>query len=309
MNADGNIKKRIKRHLLGKRHFFFAVTPPGIEKRCLDELTALALSGPDALASRDGVTFSGRIHDAYAANLHLRTASRILMRISAFQATHFRQLVQKSAAIPWELYLHPQAAFKFHVTTRHSRLFHTDAVAARIEESLIERLHRFAGTPNDFPDRTRICQQIFVRAADDRFVLSLDSSGELLYKRGLKTYGGRAPIRETIAAAILAAAGYTGNAPLVDPMCGSGTFSLEGALIANRIPAGWYRRFAFMDWPCFRPSRWNHIRRSAQAEIAPLTQPMILASDTDLRNIRRLEKIVRENALCSSIAIVGKKFF
>lgn len=131
-------------------------------------------------------------------------------------------------------------------------------------------------------DITLFPQQLFVRAVNDQLTVSIDSSGDMLYKRGLKIQGGKAPIRETTAASILALAGYHIGEPLIDPMCGTGTFSLEGAMIANHIPAGWYRNFAFMGWPCFKPSRWKHIRREAKGRITRLTKPVIFASDTEL---------------------------
>ena len=107
-------------------------------------------------------------------------------------------------------------------------------------------------------------QRLFIRGVDDRFSVSIDSSGDLLYKRGIKTLAGTAPVRETLAAAILMLAGYSGNEALVNPMCGSGTFAVEGALMARNIPPGWNRSFAFMGWPGFRPAQWRHIRNAAE---------------------------------------------
>jgi putative N6-adenine-specific DNA methylase len=108
---------------------------------------------------------------------------------------------------------------------------------------------------------------------------------------------------------MLTVAGYDGNEPLVDPLCGTGTFSLEAAMMANHIPAGWYREFAFMGWPCFRPSRWKYIRSTAKNAIVCRKLPMVCASDKDERNCRVLEKAVCDNDLIGTICVFKKDFF
>lgn len=309
METAINIEKRIKRHVLGKTGSFYVSTLPGIEHLCVDELTSAGISMANATLSRGGVEFPGRVHECYLANLHLRMANRILMRIETFLATNFRQLEKKVAALPWELYLHNGTACKINVTSRHSRLFHSDAIADRIKESIKNRWRHIHYDFDKKQGITRIPQQIFVRAENDRFSVSIDSSGDLLHKRGLKTQGGKAPIRETTAASILALAGYHIGEPLIDPMCGAGTFSLEGAMIANHIPAGWYRNFAFMGWPCFKPSRWKHIRRESESRVTRLTRPVIFASDKDQNSCHALETVIRENKLSETVSVLVKDFF
>jgi putative N6-adenine-specific DNA methylase len=301
--------KRIKRHILGKTRTFFVSTSPGMERLCFDELLTLGLSMADATITKGGVAFENRVHACYLANLRLRTANRIVMRIETFRSTNFRQLGKKLIGLPWELYLHKDATVTIHVTSRHSRLFHSDAIAERFRKSLAQRWQLADGHGEKKPDISRYPQQIFVRARNDRFTVSIDSSGDLLHKRGLKTHGGTAPIRETLAAAILIVAGYGGNEPLVDPLCGTGTFSFEGAMMANYIPAGWYRNFAFMGWPCFRPSRWKHIRGSAENEIVRRNQPLVCASDKDRHTCRVLEKAVLDNDLTGTVSVFKKDFF
>jgi len=269
----------------------------------------VGLSLADAKLTIGGVVFRDRVHECYLANLKLRMANRILMRIEAFQATNFRQLEKKLTGLPWELYLHKEAAYEINVTSRHSRLFHREAIADQFKESVAERWSLANRYLEKKQDISRFPQQIFVRAFNDRFTVSIDSSGDLLHKRGLKIYSGKAPIRETIAAAILAEAGYHGGEPLLDPMCGTGTFSLEGAMIANHIPAGWYRDFAFMGWPCFKPLRWKHIRREAERSITRMNEPIIFASDKDQNICLKLEKVIRENNLSGTISVFRKDFF
>jgi putative N6-adenine-specific DNA methylase len=131
--------------------------------------------------------------------------------------------------------------------------------------------------------------RIFVRAESDRFTVSLDSSGELLHKRGVKARGGKAPIRETLASAVLNIAGYGPGQLLADPMCGSGTFSLEAAMMSRNLPSGWFRDFAFMQWPAFSPGRWRHLRKEAEAEISPPGRTCVFASDLRESEVRLLE--------------------
>jgi len=304
-----HIEKRVKRHVLGRTRSFFVATSPGMERLCLDELASLGLDTLDATVTKGGIEFSGRVHECYLANLKLRTANRILMRIEGFQATNFRQLAKKLESLPWELYLPGGAACVINVTSRHSRLFHKDAIADQFKESLAKQI------PLDDSDSKReqhpshFSQRIFVRVFNDSFTVSIDSSGDLLHKRGLKTHVGTAPIRETIAAAVLAVAGYRGGEPLLDPMCGSGTFSLEGAMVANHIPAGWYRGFAFMGWPCFRSSRWGHIRREAEKAITRPSEPIVFASDKDEDTCKTLAEVIRKNDLSGTVAVFAKNFF
>ena len=295
------IEKRIKRHLIGKSHDFFAVTAPGFEELCLAELAALGLNGR---AVAGGVEFAGRLPDGWLANLHLRTASRILMRAHAFQAAHFSELERQIGAFAWELFLKPGTLQKINVTTHRCRLHHTDAIAERVRDGIERRLQPFGSA-----GPAAVGQQVFVRGTRDRFTVSIDSSGENLYLRGLKTHPGRAPLRETIAAAALMRGGFTGAETLLDPMCGTGTFSLEAALIAKNIPPGWFRDFAFMGWPGFRPRRWDHLRRKASEGVTALSSPRIFASDIDPGACSALEASLRTHGLSDAAAVACRDFF
>jgi putative N6-adenine-specific DNA methylase len=309
-NTIGNIEKRIKRHVQGKTHSFFISTLPGIEQICLDELSRLGIPMADTVVSNGGIEFSGRLHDCYLANLQLRTTNRILMRLDTFAASNFRQLEKKISGFPWELYLQKNAPIDLNVTSKHSRLIHTDAIAERVKANIKERLSASADeSGKNHKNADRRIQQIFVRTENDQFTLSIDSTGMLLHKRGLKIQGGQAPVRETIAAAILSLAGYQPDEPLIDPMCGTGTFSLEAAMITNNIPAGWFREFAFMDWPGFKASRWKHIRREAEKSLTPISGPMIFASDIDPENSRKFQQVIVKNNLSETVRVSTSDFF
>lgn len=290
-----NRDKRIKRRIRGRMQDFFAITSPEIETMCLEELKACPMSVHDASVVEGGVIFKGRLWDMYAANLHLRTANRILMRIGEFKATNFRQFEKKLSDFPWELYLASDVIPKISVNTQKSRLYHKDAIAELVLASIQSRSAN-TGYPT-------FSEHVFVRGVEDRFTLSIDTSGDLLYKRGIKIHVGKAPIRETTAAAILKYAGYDPCEPLVDPLCGSGTFSLEAAMIAANIPAGWFREFAFTGWQSFEEGRWKHLRREAEKNIIQPEQPMIFASDIDQKLCDHLENSISENGLSKMISV------
>lgn len=277
--SDSSLLKRIKRHVTGREKEFFAATSPGLESLCLDELKNLSLTGEAIIEPEGGVRFTGRIPDCCSANLNLRTANRILMRIGEFKATNFMQLEKRLSDFPWELYLTAGQLPGLRVAAKLSRLYHKDAVSDIFSRSIGKRLAR--NSASSAVKDPSIKQQIFVRISNDRVSISIDSSGELLYKRGIKKHRATAPLRETTAAAILRLSGYDGSEPLLDPMCGSGTFSLEAAMIAQNIPAGRFRNFAFMNWPCFAPQTWEYLKRKAESGIKLISSPLIFASDTD----------------------------
>lgn len=309
MPAKGSaFEKRVHRRITGRNQTFFAVTAPGLEALCRQEILSLPIAPEHVRTEKGGVLFQGRVHDCYRANLLLRTASRILMRIADFKATNFRQLQKKATEIEWELYLRPGAAVQIHVAVKHSRLFHTDAVRSYFQDAVKLRLDNIpltgqGGVPGSDS------QSLYIRILDDVVTVSLDSSGEILYKRGVKSHYSRAPVRETIAAAVLKLIGYKGDTILVDPMCGSGTFSLEGAMVANRIPAGWYRRFAFEGWPCFRPEMWNFMRREASENIVSPPNIMIHAADIDEQACRKLSETVRAHDFQQTVSVRVRDFF
>jgi putative N6-adenine-specific DNA methylase len=301
-------EKRIKRNITGREQDFFIVTAPGLEQLCYNELLQLPLSSHKAAIVEGGIEFTGRLHDCYLANLHLRLANRIIMRIGRFKSSNFQRLGKKISGIPWELYLHRSSALTVSVTSRHSRLYHKDAVSECCREKIAQRLALYAPEPASAVSGAD-AQQLFVRIVEDHFTISLDSSGELLHKRGLKSHRATAPLRETIAAAVLNIAGFTGNEPLIDPLCGSGTFSLEAAMLARQIPPGWFRNFAFTGWPGFVSGRWHYLRRQGEALIAGKKEPQIFASDRDEAVCSELTDCVERYHLTDAVQVRCRDFF
>jgi putative N6-adenine-specific DNA methylase len=307
MTDPTTLEKRIRRRIIGPPQLFFAATAPGLEALCAAELADL-IPGAQLQPLAGGVSFQARLDDGFRALLMLRTANRVLMRIARFQATHFRQLEKALSAVPWELYLAQETPVAVRATARKSRLHHSDAIAQRLTDAVANRRRAvvFAPLAPAVPPRP---QRIFVRADHDRFTVSLDASGDLLHKRGLKIDVGPAPLRETLAAAILQQVGYTGDTALLDPMCGAGTFLLEAAMRACRIPAGWYRDFAFTGWPAFRPRRWAYLRRTVETAVRRPAPAPILGFDQDPTACRRVEAALAKGGLGDSVTIQCGDFF
>ena len=263
----------------------YAITPPGIEGVAARELAALGVR--PGVTEPGGVAFRATTSQLYAANLHLRTANRVLVRIAEFPAVAFHELERRANRVPWEAYIAPGRPVRFRVTSRKSKLYHQEAVAERLQAAADRQARGIpvagetqpAGDDEE-PDGGG--QQIFVvRLVHDRVAISADSSGELLHRRGYRQAGGKAPLRETIAAGMLLAAGYDGSVPLLDPMCGSGTIPIEAGLIARKIPPGRHRRFAFEHWPEFNAGLWASLKERGRNQVLPHPPSEILGSDRD----------------------------
>lgn len=209
------------------------------------------------------------------ANLWLRSASRVLVRVATFRATEFYELEKRARKIEWERFVAPGSTPEFRVTARKSKLYHSDAIAQRLAGAAGAR------TPHPMARTAEGASQMFVvRVVRDEFEISADTSGELLHMRGYRTDAAKAPLRETLAAALLLASDWTGDAPLLDPFCGSGTIPIEGALIAKRIAPGLRRPFAFMNWPDYFEPAWRRLQEDARASQRRAPAP-ILGSDRD----------------------------
>ncbi|HEX5634973.1 MAG TPA: THUMP domain-containing protein [Gemmatimonadales bacterium] len=265
----------------------FAATAPGLAPLAMRELVALgvAAGAPEA----GGVAFAATDAALYAANLHLRTASRVLVRVDEFRAATFHELSKRTARIAWEEWLAPGRQVALRVTCRKSRLYHSDAVAERVAEA-IERSGGAKALPgardedeseDDASHAVDQPQLVVVRLLHDRCTISLDTSGALLHRRGYRQAVAKAPLRETIAAAMLLAAEWEPATPLVDPFCGAGTIPIEAALLARRMAPGRGRAFAFQRWPRFDRAVWDEvIGRARDEELAEAPAP-ILGSDRD----------------------------
>ena len=298
-------EKRIKRRVTARKQTFFASTAPGLKQILAAEFATLPLETEHFTMAEGGVVFSGPMKSCYLANLYLGTASRITMEIAEFKAENFRTLEKKLAQVEWELFLKKRGRIHVEATTHHSRLYHTRAIEERAVQIIQDHLDMAAPESPGAPASYRI----LIRVRDDRFFISLDTSGDLLHKRGITTAVGMAPLRSTLARSILIRTGFSGREPLVDPMCGSGSFVLEGAMMASQIPPGFYRQFAFEQFPCFSQAQWNHLKKTAEKNFRKAEAPLIFGFDQADRLIHGLEQTLVDHGFSGGVKVGRQDFF
>jgi len=238
----------------------FLVAPPGLEATLAEEAREKGFALPEAQPG--GVAIRGGWPEIWRANLELRGATRVLVRIGGFRAFHLAQLDKRARKFPWHEILRPDRPVKVEATCKGSRIYHAGAAAQRIERSIHEEL----GAPVDAEAGIRI----LARIDDNLCTFSIDSSGEALHRRGHKQSVGKAPMRESLAALFLRQCGFRGDEPVIDPMCGSGTFPIEAAEIAAGLCPGRSRAFAFEDLAGFDAGAWAAMRTSGAATLPPL---------------------------------------
>jgi putative N6-adenine-specific DNA methylase len=246
-----------------------------------DELreSGIAVGAVDAA----GVTFNATAAELLTANLWSRIASRIVVRIAHFTARDFATLERRAKAVDWSLVIPAASVVRLRVTCRKSRLYHSDAVAERVARAIESRVKGVRvdqrGVDDDESDDST--QLIIVRFDHDECTISADSSGALLHRRGWRQAIAKAPLRETLAAAMLRACDWNGDCALVDPFCGSGTIGIEAALRARNIAPGLGRAFAMESWSGASRELSQQLRRDAASRaIDGLTIPIVM-SDRD----------------------------
>jgi putative N6-adenine-specific DNA methylase len=302
---DKGLRRRIKQHVLAKEHDFFAVVHPGFEKRAAEELESLGSENILDI-TEGGILFRAGLETCFILNLRSRTVSRFLMRLTEFSAENFRRLRKKTEEFPWELYLSDSAAIGFSTHCRGSRLYHTGRIEEELMAGIRKRLSGYdikisAPASRDEPGS----EKVFIRFTDNICTLSLDTSGELLYRRGHKTRISEAPIRETLAALILLEAKIKNYHLVIDPLCGSGTFSLEAAGILTGKNPSPERDFAFMNWPSFKKASFEYTKKTLAAgeEKEGSEQKIVLASDIREENIHMTQQNLKSAGLLDRVKL------
>lgn len=265
----------------------FLMAPPGLETTLAAE--AAAAGFPNPVVVPGGVTVQGDWPDVWRANLTLRGAGRVLARIGEFRAFHLAQLDKRARKFPWGDVLRADVPVRVEVATnRKSKIYHAGAAQQRIETAITEELGAPIDPKADLVVRARI---------DDNMVgLSVDTSGGLLHKRGHKQAVGKAPLRETMAAMFLAQCGFDGSEPVLDPMCGSGTFVIEAAEIASGLRPGRAREFAFQRLASFDAEAWAAMKADLPGPVP--TDLRFYGSDRDAGSFAA----ARENAERAGVA-------
>lgn len=274
------------------------VTPPGIEVITAAECLTLGLEVGGT--EPGGVAIRTNPRGLFLANLHLRTASRILVRIGEFHAATFYQLEDRLAALPWATILPRGVPVSPRVSSRTSRLYHQRGIAERVTRVLATTGSGWTVVPCSGEEDGTI-QRLVIRLAHDRCLVRLDSSGVHLHRRGYRVEGGQAPVRETIAAALLMASGWNGATPLLDPMAGSGTFPIEAAMIARRIPPGLNRSFACEQWPEHDSAMAAQVREGARAGILPRAVAPIVGGDRSTAALATAERNAERSGVSADI--------
>ena len=260
---------------------FFAPCPRGLEAALAAELTPL---GAQAIAPTDGgVGFEGELELAYRANLESRLASRVLWRVGEGRYRNADELYELTRSIDWARHFRVDRTLRVDVAAVRSPLQSLEFATLKVKDGVCDRFRGDGGTrPSVAKQRPDVRVHAFLTERDA--TLYLDTSGEALFKRGYRREADAAPLRENLAAGLIALSGWTPGAPFLDPMCGSGTIAIEAALIAADRAPGLTRTFGFQKLAWYDGPAWQRIRQRAHDRARPAPdQPGVFASDNDAR--------------------------
>lgn len=276
------------------RERFFATCAPGLEPLLHAEARELGL--PKVERQVGGVYFEGTLYDALRANLWLRTAIRVLMRVARFEARDADMLYAGARGVEWERFVRPDGTLIVDAHTADSELDHSLFIEQRVKDAICDHLREKHGT------RPTVAKEdaelgVYAHVFRDRCTLLVDTSGESLHKRGWRKFQGRAPLAETFAAALVQVAGWDERAPLLDPFCGSGTVLIEAGLIARNMAPGLFReRFGCERWPGHDARLGAKLRADARAAARP-SKARLLGRDLDAKMLEG----ARENAAAAGL--------
>jgi putative N6-adenine-specific DNA methylase len=269
---------------------FFATTAKGVEEVLADELRALGIEVVAAEAG--GVRFTGGMAACYRANLWLRTASRVLMPLADFPCAAPQALYDGVRTIPWGDFLTPEMTLAVDCNLRDSAMTHSGFVALKTKDAVVDQIRDRCGRRPNVDTRDPDLR-INIHLVKNRCTVSLDTSGAPLDRRGYRLERTEAPLRETLAAALVKLSGWDGTVPLADPMCGSGTLPVEAALAAARRAPGLLRPgFGFQRWPGLDAQLWQRLTAEARETALPSLPAPVVGCD---RSARALD-VARENA-------------
>jgi len=261
----------------------------GLEALVANEIRNL---GYETTAVEDGrVTFAGDEQAICVCNTHLRTGERVLIKLGEFKALTFDNLFEGVKALPWETWLPKDAEFPVKGHSIKSALFSIPDCQAIVKRAVVERLK--ATYKIDWFEETGAKYQIQFAIMKDVVSIYIDTTGEGLYKRGYRAVGNIAPLRETLAAAIVNLSRWRGDRPFLDPLCGSGTIAIEAAMYAANIAPGINRHFAAEKWKSISPKLWSDVREEAREAEKKDFMPDISASDLSADSIKQANENAR----------------
>lgn len=271
-----------------------AKTLSGLEQVLADELRKLGAREVEPL--RRAVSFRGDKGFVYKANLCLRSALRVLLPFLDFEAQNTDELYRRATDFDWSSLLTPESTFAISFTVNSEVFTHGQFAAQRLKDAIVDRIRKDTGERPSV-DKVKPELRIDLMIAGSRVVISLDSSGDSLHRRGYRTEAGLAPLNEVLAAGLLLHTGWRGGKPLVDPFCGAGTLALEAAMIAHDIPPGLFRKdFGFMRWGDYEPELFETIRGSKMERLRDV-HAEIHGFDNDFRMISKAISNAKDSSL------------
>ena len=278
---------------------FVAITPFEMEGIAANEIKQLGFTDVKVQSGR--VFFSCGYDEAFRANMWLRTAERILLHVGSFTAITFDQLFDGVFALPWEEYLPVNAAFPVSGKCAKSQLMSVPDAQAITKKAIAQRLLKKHGV-SLLPESGAVFP-ISVHIHGNVAMLTIDTSGESLARRGYRTYNGEAPLRETMAASLLSFGAWYTDQPLCDPMCGTGTIAIEGAFMALDRAPGLLRSFAMEKWPHISAAAVSAVREEAQDRFKRGVSCEVYASDIDPKAVALTKKHVVQAGISNQIKI------
>jgi putative N6-adenine-specific DNA methylase len=276
----------------------------GVEGFLADEVHRLTgLAGDDLLTGRGGVSLRASWRDAMLLNLHSRLAQRVLVQLSHTPYRGENDLFEAAVAVAWEIWFTTRESFKVEVTAQHSPLKSLNFAALRIKDAVADRFRHKGGNRPDV-DTQSPDVRIYAHLTSDTATLYIDTSGEPLFKRGWREDKGEAPLKETLAAAMIAASGWNAEVPLYDPCCGSGTIAIEAAQVACRIAPGQLRRFGFEKLLPYQVHVWKALWEEAKARQRAPSVP-VFGSDVAFRMVDFAERNARRAGVGDMVQLRG----
>jgi putative N6-adenine-specific DNA methylase len=284
----------------------------GVEPYLATEVQRITgLPASEMQTGRAGLMLRGSWRQAMELNLHSRLAQRVLVRVAHQPCRSEDDIYAAAQQVAWEIWFTPAQSMKVEITAQHSPLKSLNFAALRVKDAVCDRLREKRGDrPNvdtSWPD-----VRVFAHLTADRVTIYMDTTGEPLFKRGWREDKGDAPLKETLAAAMIAATGWTGTdadgqaVPLYDPCCGSGTVVIEAAQMALNIAPGKLRRFAFEKLLPYQAHVWQGIRQAATAKERPMpAQPIVFGSDVAFRMVDFAQRNAHRAGVLDAIELRG----
>ena len=279
---------------------FFAPCPRGLEPGLVDELTALGASNVRQI--NGGVSFMGDWPLAYRVNLESRLATRVLWQVAFGRYRREEDIYRLAYSVTWAKWFTADQTMRMYVTARRSPLKSLEFITLRIKDAVCDHFRMVHGKRPSI-DTAHPDVRIHAFLSEDQVTLYIDTSGEPLYKRGFKQAAVEAPLKENLAAGILRITGWQPDEPLLDPMCGSGTFLIEAAQIALDIAPGLGRSFAFESLKTFDQSLWRRLRREVEGRRRHVAKLPIYGSDSEAVQVKRARINLQAAGLADQVTL------